>query len=166
MSDLKLIEEYKNQLLRYSPEQLWYIPEPGVWSICQMYNHLIEVAQEYLDNAAACMAASEAQPLGKTEAGERLYALGGFPPKKIKLPAALEHIPSHSETKEELAAGLDQLIQKMMEWEDKVDKVNPTHKIKHGGFGWLNAREWFDLIGMHFRHHLLQKSELEQKLGV
>ncbi|MED4779809.1 hypothetical protein [Brevibacillus choshinensis] len=49
MSDLKLIEAYKNNLQNYSVEQLRHITEQGVWS------------------------------LGRTNAGERLYKLGAFP---------------------------------------------------------------------------------------
>jgi hypothetical protein len=49
-------------------------------------------------------------------------------------------------------------------WETKVDYIQPTNKVKHGGFGWLNAKEWYDLVGMHFRHHVRQKDELERYL--
>jgi len=104
LRDLKLIEDYKNNLQRYSLEQLRYITEQGVWSLGQMYSHLILVAQEYLGNVETCMAADVEQPLGKTEAGEQLYMLGDFPPIKIKLPDFLDR-PSNSESKEDLIAG-------------------------------------------------------------
>nr|WP_091171068.1 DinB family protein [Paenibacillus sp. 1_12] len=165
MNQYELIEVYKNKLQSYSPEQLRRVTEQGVWSLGQMYNHLILVAYEYLNHVETCMSEGEEQKCGKTEAGEQVYRLGRFPPIKIKLPDHLDN-PNNSESKEDLTIGLDQLRQKMMEWEGKVDTVNPNYKFKHDGFGWLNAREWFDLIGMHFRHHLLQKSELEQKLGI
>ncbi|OPA75098.1 hypothetical protein BVG16_21030 [Paenibacillus selenitireducens] len=161
-----LIETYKSFLENYSLEQLRHITEQGVWSLGQMYDHLILAALDYLDNVETCAAASEEQALGMTEAGKHLFKLGGFPPVKIKLPDGPNNTPSNSESKESLMRGLDQVIQKMNEWEGKVDTINPNYKVKHGGFGWLNAREWFDLVGMHFRHHLLQKSELEQKLGL
>jgi len=165
VSDLKLIEAYKNNLQSYSLEHLRHISEQGVWSLGQMYQHLILVAEEYLGKVETCQAAGVEQPLGKTGAGEQLFKLGGFPPVKIKLPEALDK-PSNSESKEDLADGLEQLRLRMIEWEGKVGVVNPNYKAKHDGFGWLNAREWFDLIDMHFRHHLLQKIELEQKLGL
>ncbi|MED4750709.1 hypothetical protein [Brevibacillus choshinensis] len=79
MSDLKLIEAYKNNLQNYSVEQLRHITEQGVWSLGQMYSHLILVALEYLDNVENCAKACEEQSLGKTNAGERLYKLGAFP---------------------------------------------------------------------------------------
>jgi hypothetical protein len=54
----------------------------------------------------------------------------------------------------------------MKELKMKVNDINPNYKDEHGGFGWLNAQEWFDLVGMHFRHHLRQKYDLDQKLSV
>lgn len=166
MSGFAIIETYKNDLQKYSLLQLQTITELGVWSIGQMYQHVIEVALEYLDYVEACASAMEDQPFGKTEAGERLFQIGGFPPIKIKLPNLPENTPSNTKSKEDLISGLDQVLQKMKEWEGKVDTINSNYKEKHGGFGWLNAQEWFDLVGMHFRHHLRQKSELEQQVGL
>ncbi|WP_088091080.1 DinB family protein [Bacillus sp. OV166] len=164
MSDLKVIETYKSYLQNYSLEQLRYITDEGVWSIGQMYDHLILVAHEYLDNVETCSAAEEEQKLGKTEFGEHLYKIGGFPPIKIKLPDELNTPPSNSDSKENLMSRLDQVMQRLRQWESKVDSINPNYKVKHEGFGWLNAREWYDLVSMHFSHHLRQKCELEQKL--
>ncbi|MDQ0430163.1 MULTISPECIES: hypothetical protein [Caryophanaceae] len=46
----------------------------------------------------------------------------------------------------------------------KLASIDPNHKVEHGGFGWLNAKEWHKLVDMHFRHHLRQKEELESYL--
>ncbi|MEN2768225.1 DinB family protein [Ornithinibacillus xuwenensis] len=164
MRDSKLLIYFKNELHDYSLEQLRYISEEGVWSIGQMYDHLILVAHEYLDNMETCATLNEEQPLGKTPFGEQLYKNGGFPPIKIKLPDELNFPPNNSDSKEELISRIDQLIQRMNQWESKVDYINPGNKVEHGGFGWLNAREWYDLIGMHFRHHLRQKDELQKRM--
>ncbi|MFS0824651.1 DinB family protein [Bacillus sp. 1P02SD] len=165
MIALKLIETYKSDLHNYSLEQLRYISAEGVWSIGQMYDHVILVAMEYLDNVESCAKSKEEQKLGKTDFGEHLYKIGGFPPIKIKLPDELNTPPSNSDSKEDLMSRLDQVMQRLGHWESRVDAINPNYKVKHGGFGWLNAREWFDLVGMHFRHHLRQKCELEQKVN-
>ncbi|GGA49037.1 hypothetical protein GCM10011384_43420 [Psychrobacillus lasiicapitis] len=126
-----------------------------------MYDHLILVAHEYLDNMESCATLNEEQPLGKTQFGEQLFRNGGFPPIKIRLPDELNSPPNNSDSKEDLISRMYQLIQRLNQWESKVDHVNQNNKIKHGGFGWLNAREWYDLVGMHFRHHLRQKDELK-----
>ncbi|MED1863790.1 DinB family protein [Fictibacillus nanhaiensis] len=166
MSDLKLIETYKSFLQNYSNEQIRYIPEERVWSIAQMYDHLIVVAHEYLDRVEDCEKAVEEQHQGKSEFGEYLFNIGGFPPIKIKLPEELDVQPDNTKSKEDIMLELDQLMSRMKELEMKVGTKNPNYKIKHGGFGWLNAEEWLALVGMHFRHHLRQKYELDQKLAL
>ncbi|MBS4174359.1 DinB family protein [Bacillus sp. FJAT-49736] len=164
MSDFKMLETFKSDLLNYSLEKLRYISAEGVWSIGQMYDHLIVVAHEYLDNVEICASAKDEQTLGKTEFGENLYKMGGFPPIKIKLPDELNSPPNNADSREELMKRMDQLILRMKQWETKVDAIHPNYKVKHGGFGWLNTREWYDLVFMHFRHHLRQKEELEESL--
>ncbi|ANC77558.1 hypothetical protein ABE65_012420 [Fictibacillus phosphorivorans] len=164
MSDLKLIETYKSFLQNYSQEQLRYIPEQGVWSVGQMYDHLNVVAHEYLDCVEDCEKADEEEHQGKTEFGEYLFNIGCFPPIKIKLPEELDAPSDNSESKEEIIEEIDRLMNRMRELETRVGKINPQYKMKHGGFGWLNAQEWLSLVGMHFRHHLRQKYELDQRL--
>lgn len=165
MNDLKLIDTYKSFLQKYSQEQLSYIPEQGVWSISQMYDHITVVAHEYLDSFEACALAVREQKQGKTEFGEYLFNIGGFPPIKIKLPDELDTPPDNTKMKAEIMLELDLLMKRMKELKMIVNDINPNFKVEHGGFGWLNAQEWFDLVGMHFRHHLRQKYELDQKLG-
>jgi hypothetical protein len=155
---------YKNDLQSYSLKQLRFISEEGVWSIGQMYDHVILVALEYIENVEACAKEIVEQKLGKSEFGEKLFINGGFPPIKIKLPNELNSPPNNSDRREVLSSRLDEVMQLMREWEHKIDDINPNYKVKHGGFGWLNAREWYELVGMHFRHHLRQKSELEERL--
>ena len=165
MDDLKLIETYKSFLQKYSLEQLRLIPEQGVWSICQMYDHLIVVAHEYLDSVEVCATAVGEQKQGKTEFGDYLFNIGGFPPIKIKLPAEFDTPPDNTKSKDDIMLELDQLMKRMKELKLIADGINPNYKDEHGGFGWLNAQEWFALVGMHFRHHLRQKYELNQKLS-
>jgi Asp-tRNA(Asn)/Glu-tRNA(Gln) amidotransferase A subunit family amidase len=161
MNDLTLIDTYKSFLQTYSHEQLRYIPEQGVWSIGQMYDHLIVVAHEYLDSVEACALTGGEQTQGKTEFGDYLFNIGGFPPIKITLPPELNAAPDNTKSKEDIRRELDQLMERMEELKMKVDEINPNYKQEHGGFGWLNAQEWFDLVAMHFRHHLRQKYELD-----
>ncbi|WP_142828623.1 DinB family protein [Planococcus soli] len=164
MSGKELLFHFKQELSNYSPEQLRYIPKEGVWSIGQMYDHIILVAHEYLDSAESCASLNEEQPLGKTRTGEQLMKAGGFPPVKIRLPDEMNAPPNNSDSQEQLASRLDELIGRLENWEAKVDLINPNYKVEHGGFGWLNAEEWLKLVEMHSRHHLRQKEELESYL--
>ncbi|MFB9327447.1 DinB family protein [Paenibacillus aurantiacus] len=165
MSEYRLIEEYRRQLGRYTLEQLRQVPEAGVWSLGQMYDHLIAVAHEYLDHVEACSAAEAQQPLGKTTAGEEAFRTGGFPPVKIPLPDSMNRA-DNPDSIASLDERLRQVISRMRELEGRALGANIHGKVEHGGFGWLNAQEWHALIGMHFRHHLRQKLELEERLGL
>ncbi|SEN73158.1 hypothetical protein SAMN04487786_0182 [Paenisporosarcina quisquiliarum] len=98
----------------------------------------------------------------KTQFGQELYRNRGFPPIKIRLRDELNSPPNNSNTMEDLNIRMDQLIERFSQLKSKVEYINPCYKVEHGGFGWLNAREWCDLVGMHFRHHLRQKDELKK----
>lgn len=162
MRGLDVIYAFKDRLPTYSEEQLRYNSAPGVWSMGQVYSHIVDVALEYLENIEQCAGSSAEQPLGKTEAGEELIKRGGFPPIKIKLPPGMEYSPNNEKSNAEHNRDLDDLLSRMREWDIRIKSINPNYKIRHGGFGWLNAREWFNLIDMHTRHHLRQQQELEQ----
>jgi hypothetical protein len=53
----------------------------------------------------------------------------------------------------------------MHETEQKLSSASEIPKTAHPAFGFLNAREWFHLIEMHFRHHLRQKKRLDRFLA-
>ncbi|WP_257964271.1 hypothetical protein [Bacillus sp. UMB0728] len=74
--------------------------------------------------------------------------------------------PDNSGTSASLLERLVQLERRMRELGEKLDKIQPDLKTEHGGFGWLSAMEWHELAEMHFRHHLRQKGELEERLGI
>ncbi len=164
MTGKEILIAFRNDLPKYSPEQLQRIPAEGVWSIGQMYDHIILVAHEYLDHVEECAALKEEQVEGKTPTGEQLMKDGGFPPIKIRLPDEMNAPPNNSDSGEKLASRIDEVIKRLEQWEVPVESINPNVKVKHGGFGWLNAKEWVDLVEMHSRHHLRQKEELESLL--
>ena len=166
MAEQSVMEIYKQSLGKYDLEQLRQIPADGVWSLAQMYDHVIVVADEYLDEAEACAAAEPVQGRGKTEFGEKLFREGGFPPVKIRLPDEMNQPPDNSGTSASLLERLVQLERSMRELGEKLDKIQPDLKTEHVGFGWLSAMEWHELAEMHFRHHLRQKGELEERLGI
>ncbi|MGK7377670.1 hypothetical protein ACSFXN_07490 [Planococcus sp. 1R117A] len=103
-----------------------------------MYDHIILVAQEYLDRVEICAVSTEGQFLGKTPAGVQLFKDGGFPPIKIRLPNEMNAPPNNSDSKEDLKIGMEEMIDRLEHWELKLSLMNPDYKVKHGGFGWLN----------------------------
>lgn len=164
MSGKEVLFIFKKELAKYSQEQLGHVPQEGVWSIGQMYDHIILVSHEYLDNVQICASLSECQPFGKTPAGERLFEDGGFPPIKIRLPDEMNAPPNNTDSKEILQTRMEDVIERLVHREMNMASINPNNKVEHGGFGWLNAKEWLELVEMHSRHHLRQKKELENFL--
>nr|WP_281285979.1 DinB family protein [Melghirimyces algeriensis] len=163
------MQYYLNELKHYTLEQLQYKPHPDQWSLGQMYNHLIQISlnmqfpaiNQCLSNEAEC----EEE---KTEAGVRVFQNGSFPPIKIKLSDRLvpDFTPAQPESKEELVSGLKKVLEQANEKIDRISSTPHTGKVAHPRFGALNVQEWFQLGEMHFRHHLRQKKELDQILGL
>ena len=120
MSGRDVLSKFKQELTTYSPEQLRSIPEAGVWSIGQMYDHLIVVAHEYLDNVSVCSEAKEDPFLEKSPAGKELFKNKGFPPIKIRLPDEMNAPPNNSDSQEELINRLEKLIHRVEYWEVQV----------------------------------------------
>ncbi|WP_411503897.1 DinB family protein [Brevibacillus centrosporus] len=159
-----IIEQYIRELDRYSIEQLRFNSDEDVWSVGQMYIHVIDVAKEYIGHIETCTKATNEEPGGKTEVGTKALAEKEWPNISVKLEQP-PNATKNPESKDEIIAGLEQVIEKLAHWECRVDEANPECKVRHGWFGWLNARDWFEMVGMHSRHHLRQKAKLDEKLA-
>jgi hypothetical protein len=163
---------YEAELDKYDMEQLTRSPGEEEWSLGQVYKHLIGTAlYMHLAKAAACAdecgdASGEAASAGKTEAGKALFALGSFPPIAVRVPPSPQYTPPQPQSKEELLQGLQQVKARMREVEPMLASIPPERTRAHPRLGALTALEWFAMVEMHFRHHLLQKAKLDAFLGV
>lgn len=160
---MAIIEQYKQNLAEYTIDQLRYKFQEDVWSIGQMYIHVIEVAEEYIDHIQTCTMETQEKHGGKTEDGTKAFIEKVWPDVRVKLEEPVNRTRNPN-SKEEIIAGLEQVLKKMRYWEEHVRGTNQACKVRHGWFGWLNARDWFEMIGMHSRHHLRQKARLDEKL--
>jgi hypothetical protein len=170
---------YIRELEGTSLDQLLWKPVEDNWSLGQMYMHLIGSAQfMHLRNAALCLGTDgspEVSRAGKTKTGEDLFKSGSFPPDRIQVPPSSQYTPPQPESKEQLVDGLRDTLRRMVEIEPAIASAfDPTAKLRsetdkeivqntvlHPRLGGLNALEWFRLIEMHYRHHLLQKRRLD-----
>lgn len=162
-------EVYMRDLEGLSMEQLTWKPQDDQWSLGQMYMHLIQSAlYMQLRNVETCRNAEiEANTEnGKSEAGEAVFALGSFPPVAIQVPPSPEYTPLQPESKEQIRSGLKAVIAKMRELEPLLAEHTGQGTFAHPRLGSLNAHEWYQLVEMHYRHHFLQKTRLENFLAV
>ncbi|WP_138754646.1 DinB family protein [Paenibacillus sinopodophylli] len=173
------VSGYIRELDRFDLEQLLWKPATDEWSLGQMYMHLILSAQfMQLRNVALCLAPDGGpifSSIGKTKQGEELFTTGSFPPDRIKVPPSPQYTPPQPESKEQLVNGLKDTVRRMVEIEPAVASAfNQTtqarsetgneivqQRVVHPRLGGLHAFEWFCLIEMHYRHHLLQKKRLD-----
>lgn len=159
-----IIEQYIRDLDGYSIEQLRFKYEESIWSVGQMYIHVIEVAKEYIGHIETCRMATEEVTAGKTEDGMKALSEKEWPNIRVKLDQ-LPNETSNPKSKDEIIAGLEQVLVSLAHLAGCLDEANPACKVRHGWFGWLGAREWFEMVGMHSRHHLRQKARLDEKLA-
>ena len=156
---------YIEELSKYSLEEFTRKPSEDEWSLGQMYNHLIK-GTYYLHLTAIEQCANGTASDGgkKTEVGESIFKEGTFPPIRVKGPDTQEFTPPNPTGKEEVKEGLLQIIEKMREIERRLLDIPICQKVQHRRMGYLNAEEYFQLIVMHFRHHLRQKERIDQFL--
>jgi hypothetical protein len=169
---LKRFEEitnhYVQELNGFTMEQLTRQPSENEWSIGQVYVHLIKASlYMHLRNVEHCLTPSEDTVFstgGKTEAGQAVFHQGSFPPIRIQVPPSPQYTPGQPESKDQLVQGLNAVMRRMNEIEPTLDRIPLQNTVSHPRFGALNAKEWFMLIEMHYRHHLLQMDHLKKDL--
>jgi hypothetical protein len=166
----EVMNHYLEELNGFSMEQLKRQPSENEWSIGQMYLHLINATlYMHLRNVDQCMTQNEDSIVSqgeKTEAGQAVFDQGGFPPVRIQVPPSPQYTPGQPESKDQLVQGLKTVMQQMKEIEPKLETAPLHNTVSHPRLGALNAKEWYMLIEMHYRHHLLQKDRLKKELEI
>jgi hypothetical protein len=97
----------------------------------------------------------------KTFLGKLIFTVHAFPPVRIKVPPSPTYTPKQPENKEKIKAGMRLLKKKLQILSGEIDHAVHVGKTKHRALGYLEAKEWYQLIVMHFRHHMLQKKRID-----
>ena len=159
--------QYLTSLDKYSEVDFARKVNVATWSLGQMYGHLVVGTRFYhLKQITQCLDEDGTMDGKKKLPGTLSFLLGSFPPVRIKVPPSETYTPKQPKSIEAMKSSLESLIVAMREVEQKVASSTSRHKTHHPAFGYLSAREWFQLIEMHFRHHLRQQRRLEQLFAV
>jgi hypothetical protein len=158
---------WKEWLGKYGEDEFVREPEGGGWSIGQVYFHLVNGTRQYqLRQVALCLEGKwTVVPGGKKFPGKVIFALGSFLPVRVTVPPSETYTPKQPAGIASMKAGLDGLCQAMRETAPRIAAAAPDMKAAHPILGFLNAAEWYQLIEMHFRHHLRQKRRIDRLLG-
>lgn len=148
----------------YTEDEFFYKESEEIWSLAQMYEHITGTGFAYfLANINRCLEQRKGQIGGElTDAGSYVLYKNGFPPdKKFKRPDT-ETVPVIiPKTIAHYALELPKLLEELLAVIPKVEKDSGEYKTFHFYFGMLNANQWLLNTEFHFRHHLIQKAELE-----
>ncbi len=168
MSIDELIGLWLSELDKYSEEQFAMRRKEKSWSIGQVYVHLILGNDHFfMKNAELCLNGErETMKGGKNKWGKILFAINGFPPMNFKRPGGSEAEPRQPESIDYVRNKLTVSLEKVKGVGARIDGYNPNIKVKHPAFGFLNAKEWYRINAMHFKHHLRQKKKLDKFIGV
>jgi len=163
------MNHYIQRLQTFSMEQLTYKPEEEEWSIGQMYMHLIGASLHmHIRHIELCLDPGESPLAGegeKSDAGRAVFQQGSFPPVRIRVPASPAYTPAQPASREQLAQGMKQVLERMKELQPLLEQPAVRYTVDHPRFGGLNAVEWFKLVEMHYRHHLLQLDRLTANMA-
>ena len=163
-----LANRWLRELDTYTEEQFLRKPSEHEWSIGQVYMHLFQSAKFFhLKQIEQCAAQQGTVTNGeKKMPGKISFMLGMFLPVRIKVPPSPQYTPPQPKNKEEATTKLNKIIIDVKNILPAVEHASLENKTAHPALGYLNAREWYQLISMHFHHHLRQKARLDKFLGI
>ncbi len=155
---IKTINQWLEELNKYSFDQLLQKPQPDKWSLGQVYMHLIEATSYFLKQVEVCLKTDDHSEDSMTEVAKSMFANNQFPDKMIEGPPSNAATPQPA-AKQEIINGLEKLKERI----SALDHSNSTNKGKtrHPGHEYFNASEWLQYAHMHFRHHERQKGRVE-----
>jgi hypothetical protein len=144
----------------YSFEQLCIKPSPEIWSLGQLYIHLLENTDYYIDQMLICISNNDFASEKCSEAAKQMFTNNGFPDQLIEGPAenALTLQPAN---KQQLHDDFHSLKIKMNEMAALMGNSIFKGKTKHPGLNYFGAEDWLQFAEMHFRHHLRQKARID-----
>jgi hypothetical protein len=151
------------ELEKYDFHRLCAKPSPNSWSLGQVYMHLIQDSNYYIDQIKICISNNdnyleEASPGAKT-----MFANNDFPDEIIEGAPDNCYMPQ-PESKEQLLHSLMAVKDEMNNVAIFVSKSSFKGKTMHPGLNYFNANEWLQFAEMHFRHHLRQKKRIDEFL--
>lgn len=163
---METVEHYRALLDQYSLEDLQRQPAVDSWSLGQVIYHVAAVSRFFnLRMVEQCLSSLENTKEAKPDPAGAAFAADNLPPIKIKVPPSPQYTPPVPNSVAELQQLLDDLQPRMVEMAARLEQASQSGKMAHPSLGYLDAWEWYQLIGMHLRHHLRQVAELKNFLA-
>lgn len=151
------------ELKPYNFEELSTKPSPTGWSLGQMYMHLIEATEFYLEQANSCLSNNANAHEQASLNAKIMFRNDEFPNQIMEGPPSNAHTPE-PKNKEEIMSGLRNLRLKLRKVELNFLHGSLSGKTRHPGLQYFDANEWLQFADMHLRHHMRQKLRIDSFL--
>lgn len=157
------IEKWVGWLDNYTLEMLCQKPEPGAWSLGQVYVHIIADTAWFVEQMRACLSTTANADKEMHETARSIFTNNEFPDTRLTGPSTDADIEQPL-SKEALLQGLTTIKDEVNKLYFASDPTTSTGKTQHPGFLFFNALEWLQFAEMHMRHHFRQKKRIDDKL--
>ncbi|TWI88949.1 DinB family protein [Chitinophaga japonensis] len=137
-------------------------PQPGSWSMGQVYVHIIGDTAWFADQMEACLLNNINSEQEMHEHAKAIFRNNRFPDGPLENPANAG-MPQ-PQSREALLQGLTAIHEKVNRLYARFDFSAATGKTEHPGFRFFNAAEWLQFAEMHMRHHQRQKQRIDDAL--
>jgi len=154
---------YNKRLNSYTIEEFQRKPAADKWSIGEVYTHLIRATLLFhLRMVDRCLSKIENVDKTATDQGVEDLSKNEMAPVKIVIPSSRAYDPPMPDSIERVSSDIAIVLDKMKMTMDRLMLNPPSGKLEHPYYGYLDAYQWFQLIGMHWKHHLRQIESLEE----
>lgn len=157
-----VIDGYKERLDRYTLRQFQHKPAPDRWSVGEVYIHLIRATLLYhLRMVDRCLANLDNADVPTKPHAEAEFEANESAPVKIKVESSPGYDPPMPESIEKVRDDIDAVMRRMLSTRDKLITDPESGKTEHPSYGFIDAKQWYQIVGMHWKHHLMQLDELD-----
>lgn len=157
------IDTWIEALHHYNFVQLCRKPSPDSWSLGQVYMHLIENTNYYIEQIKVCLSNNNNESMRPSDIAKTMFLNNDFPDELIEGPSSNNNT-RQPVSKEDLQNSLFQIKHEMNHLYSLISQTNVHGKTKHPGLNYFSAKEWFQFAEMHLRHHLRQKKRIDEFL--
>lgn len=147
----------------YTIEMLHRQPQPGSWSIGQVYVHIIDDTSYFVEQIAVALSTHDNSDKEMHKHAKSIFANNAFPDMQIQGPSTNVTIRQPQDKA--------RLLQDLTTIKDKVNTLYSTYdfykasgKTQHPALWFFNAAEWLQFAEMHMRHHFRQKKRIDDQL--
>jgi len=153
-----------NELDKFTLEQLLKMPDEKNWSLGQVYMHIIEEANWYNDQCKLALSDLENADKPLSDDAKKLFEAGSFADKKIQGDPSLFENVKQPVSVEQLSEDLIKVKSSTNDLWNKIENSETNGRSEFPGLGYFNCHEWLQFSEMHMRHHLRQKTRIEEFL--